>query len=89
MKHASLFAYTALFSPLALAQSDNIQPQQNMVYTLAITIIFLIAVACYHVTKKKVRQHKPQAPSFLHHLIGFVIGFVCFYVLFYFLGMCL
>lgn len=88
MKYASLLSCTTLFSPLVLAQSDTIQPQQNMVYTLAITIVFLIAIACYHVTKNKLRQHKPQIPSFIHHLTGFVIGFVCFYVLFYFLGMC-
>ncbi|PQJ66807.1 hypothetical protein C9J44_08565 [Photobacterium sp. GB-27] len=88
MKLSYLLTCAALFSPLALAESTQSQPQQNVFYILAVTIIFLIALACYRVTKNKARKHKPEIPSFIHHLIGFVIGFICFYALFYFLGFC-
>ncbi|MCG3866086.1 MULTISPECIES: hypothetical protein [unclassified Photobacterium] len=88
MKPSIILTGATLFSPLALANSVQTQPQQNVLYILAVTIVFLIALACYHVTKNKVRQHKPEIPSFLHHLIGFVIGFICFYALFFVLGFC-
>ncbi|PSU26451.1 hypothetical protein CTM97_11465 [Photobacterium phosphoreum] len=90
MKRLSLIISSfALLSASAFAQTIIPQPQNNIPEIITTSIVFLIAVAAYLLTKNKIQQKRPNLPVMVHHVAGAIMAAIIFYVTFFFVGYCL
>ncbi|PSU75901.1 hypothetical protein CTM67_15425 [Photobacterium phosphoreum] len=78
-----------LRSTSAFAQTIIPQPQNNIPEIITTSIVFLIAVAAYLLTKNKIQQKRPNLPVMVHHVADAIMAAIIFYVIFLFIVYCL